>query len=389
MWAENTYIYLDHAATTSTRPEVVLEMQSFFNKSYGNPSSVMYKLGRQGRAAIENARDRVAHALNCERNEVCFTSGGTESNNWALRGITAAHGDGDKHIITSVVEHPAILSTCKMLESSGVKITYLPVNNEGVVAPKDVEQAINEHTILISIMTANNETGSIQPIYEIGQIAHNHGIYFHTDAVQAIGNVSIDVDRDNIDLLSLSAHKFGGPKGIGALFIRKSVNILPLLYGGGQEKGRRSGTENVIGIVGLGKAIDLARCEMDSKTKYLLDLKRYFIQKLQSSISDIVINGCPQKCLPGHVSIAFKGVDASLLGRILDINRICVSIGSACHSMNDQPSYVLKAMGLTDEMAKSTIRFSLGLDNTFGEIDHVTDLLVKEVAKARGSLYCK
>lgn len=367
-------IYLDHSATTRVRKDVLNEMLPYFYEEYGNPSS-LYGIGREAKKAIENARCKVATALNCDKDEVYFTSCGSESDNLAIKGIAYANCNRGNHIITSKIEHPAILNACKNLEKKGFRVTYLNCNENGFVDLKQLEQAITKETILISVMTANNEIGTIQNIKQIGEIAHKRNIIFHTDAVQAIGNMKIDVKNMNIDMLSLSAHKFYGPKGVGALYVKNGINFKRVQDGGHQERNKRSGTENVAGIVGLGKAIEVADNRIYEYNRYLLNLRNYFIEKVTRRIENVKINGDLNRRLPGHISISFKDKDSQEILLALDKRGICASGGSACSSGENTPSHVLLAIGLPREWLNGTIRLTLGEENTRNEIDYVVNSL--------------
>jgi len=378
----NRRIYLDHSATTYTKPEVLEEMLPVFNKYFGNPSSI-YSYGREARKLVDNARIRVAKALNALPEEIYFTSGGSEADNWALRGIAYANKERGNHIITSKIEHHAILHTCEQLEKEGFRVTYLPVDKYGMISLDDLKNAITDETILISIMYANNEIGTIQPIEEIGKIAKERKIYFHTDAVQAIGNIKIDVKVQNIDLLSLSAHKFYGPKGVGALYIRKGTRIANLIHGGGQERGRRAGTENVPGIVGLGKAIELATENIDSYNERLIKLRTKLINGIMERIPYTILNGHPEKRLPGNANFCFKYIEGESLLLNLDMKGIAASSGSACTSGSLDPSHVLLAIGLPHEIAHGSLRLTLGEENTEEDIDYVLEVLPEIVQRLR------
>ena len=367
-------IYLDNAATTKLSSEVLDSMMPYLTVGYGNPSSI-YSIGRESRKAIESAREQVAKALNCDTNEIYFTSGGSESDNWAIKGVAFANENKGKHIITTNIEHHAVLHTCKYLEKYGFEITYLPVKSNGIIDINDLKKAIRKDTILISIMYANNEIGSIQPIKEIGEIAKENNIYFHTDAVQAIGNIPINLKELNIDLLSLSAHKFHGPKGVGVLYIKKGVNISNMIHGGGQEKNMRAGTENVAGIVGLGKAIELATIDIEKKSKYLITLRERLIKGIMESIPDTILNGDPINRLPGNVNVCFKYIEGESILLMLDMKGICASSGSACTSGSLNPSHVLLAIGLPHEIAHGSLRLTLSEENTQEEIEYVLETL--------------
>lgn len=376
------YIYMDNSATTPVKKEVLDEMLPYFSEKYGNPSSI-YSLGGKSKNAVENARDKVAKVLGAKPNEIFFTAGGSESDNWAIKGIAYANKDKGNHIITTKIEHHGILHTCQYLERQGFKVTYLDVDEYGMVDLDELRESITDETILITIMFANNEIGTIQPIKEIGQIAKEKNIYFHTDAVQAIGHVKIDVDDLNIDLLSLSAHKFYGPKGIGALYIRQGVKIHSLIEGGAQERSRRAGTENVPGIVGLGKAIELAYENIDEHNEKLIKLRERLIKKVFENISHVRLNGHPEKRLPGNVSFCFEFIEGESLLLSLDMEGIAGSSGSACTSGSLDPSHVLLAIGLPHEIAHGSLRLSLGDFNTEEEVDYVVEKLVEIVQRLR------
>ena len=367
-------IYLDHGATTAVDERVLNKMIPYFNISYGNPSS-MYGIGRQNKMVIERARQDVAKVINCNPKEIYFTSCGSESDNLALKGIMYANKEKGKHIITSKVEHPAIMNTCATLKRQGFDITYLNVNKEGFVKLDELRNAIRNDTVLISIMFANNEIGTIQNIMEISKIAKKNNIIFHTDAVQAVGNIKIDVQKLGVDSLSMSAHKFYGPKGVGALYVRKDINIERIQDGGHQEKGMRSGTENVAGIVGLAEALKIAYKELDENNKKILENRNYFIEKIKENFKETTINGNLEHRLPGNINVTFKGKDSLEILLKLDEYGICASSGSACSTGEDKPSHVLTAIGLNPEEAFSTIRFSLGKENIKEDIDYVIKVL--------------
>ncbi|MDU1351045.1 IscS subfamily cysteine desulfurase [uncultured Clostridium sp.] len=362
-------IYLDHASTTYLKKEVFEEMKPYLLKKFVNASSI-YSLGLENREVIENARNKVAQALSCNNGEVFFTSGGSESNNTAIKGIAFANKDKGNHIITTSIEHPSVLNTCRYLEKHGFNITYLPVDKYGIVSLDYLRKSITCKTILISVMFANNEIGTLQPIEEIGKIAKENNIYFHTDAVQAIGNIPINLEKSHIDILSLSAHKFYGPKGIGALYIKKGTSIDPLIHGGSQENSMRAGTENLANIVGLGKAIELATSDINKYNKKLLYLRSKFIKDLLATIPNIKLNGHPKYRLPGNVNISFNNIDSEILKYFLDVENIYVSTTSACSEKNLNLSHVLKAIGLSDEEARSSLRFTLGESNTEEDINY-------------------
>lgn len=370
-------IYLDHGATTKVDERVLSKMLPYFSINYGNPSS-MYFLGRRNKRAIEEARNDVASNIGAKSKEIYFTSCGSESDNLALKGIAYANKHKGKHIITSKIEHPAILNTCDTLERQGFEVTYLNVDSNGFVKLDELENSIRADTILISIMFANNEIGTIEPIEEIGKIAKMHNIYFHTDAVQAIGNVKIDVKKMNIDLLSMSAHKFYGPKGVGALYVKEGVEFERIQDGGHQEKGKRSGTENVAGIVGLAEAIKYSYKEFEYNNKKILSLRNYFITKLKQINSNIKINGDLEKRLPGNINVTFPNLDGGQLLLKLDEYGICASAGSACSTGDSKPSHVLTSIGLSKEEAFGTLRFTLGKENTKQEIEFTIMLLEKK-----------
>jgi len=375
-------IYLDNAATTRVAPEVLQAMLPYFDEVYGNPSSI-HTPGRSAKEAICRAYEQVATAINASPEEIYFTSGGSESDNWAIKGIAFAYQNVGKHIITSSIEHHAILHTCEWLEQNGFHVTYLPVDKYGMVNPDDVERAIRRDTILISIMTANNEVGTIQKIEAIGKIAKEHGVLFHTDAVQAIGAIDVDVEKMGADLLSLSGHKFHAPKGIGALYIRDGITIDPLIHGGMQQGGLRAGTESAANIVGIGKAIELATKSMGTRVQHIRHMRDMLRKCIQERIPDARFNGHPDQRLPGNISITIPGVDGEMLLLSLDRRGIAVSAGSACMSGWSEPSHVLKALGLSDDDARGTIRMSLGYDITQEDVVYVADTLREEVCSLR------
>ena len=375
-------VYLDHASTTFTRPEVLEEMLPYFTKIYGNPSSV-HSFGREAKKGLDLARERTARALNADFGEIYFTAGGSESDNWALRGAALANRKKGNHIITTSVEHHAVLRTCEDLQRNGFDVTYLPVDREGLVTPEQVRDAITERTILISVMTANNEIGTIQPIREIGAIAREKGILFHTDAVQAIGSVPIDVKGMKIDMLSLSAHKFYGPKGVGALYIRKGVKVRQLISGGPQERDHRAGTENLPGIVGLGKAMETATRDIPGHNARLSAMRDRMIQQILTTVDYTRLNGHPTKRLPGNVNIGFGFTEGESLLLRLDQKGIAASSGSACSSGSLNPSHVLLAIGLPEEIARGSLRLTLGDENTEEEMDYVLDVLPRIVQSLR------
>jgi len=362
-------IYMDHAATTPVRPEVLEAMLPYFSAEFGNPSSV-YSWGRSARKALEVARDQVAALLGASPNEIVFTAGGSEGANLAIKGVAWADQNRGRHIITSAIEHHAVLDTVLWLETQGFEVTILPVDEYGLVSPAQVEAALRPDTILVSIMHANNEVGTIQPISEIGAIVRRHGARFHTDAVQTAGSLDLKVDALNVDLLSISAHKFYGPKGVGALYVRKGVRLSPHIHGGGQEKRRRSGTENVAGIVGLAKAFELAQAERETEVPRLTRLRDRLIEGLQR-IPNTRVNGSLDSRLPGNVNVCFEYIEGESLLLNLDLRGIAASSGSACTSGSLDPSHVLLAMGLSHEIAHGSLRLTLGRDNTEEDVDFV------------------
>lgn len=378
---EKKIVYMDHAATTYAAPEVVEAMLPYFSEKFGNPSSV-YGIGQENKAAVDEARAKVAAAINAEPNEIYFTAGGTESDNWALKGVAFANIRKGKHIITTAVEHHAILHAAEWLQSQGFEVTYLPVDQYGMVSPADVEKAIRPDTILISVMYANNEVGTIQPIAEIGAIARAHGIYFHTDAVQAVGHVPIDVKAEHIDMLSLSGHKFYGPKGIGVLYIRRGVRIQNLLHGGAQESRHRAGTENVAGIVGLGAAIERSVAAMPEESARLTAMRDHMIRELLK-IPASHLNGHPTQRLPNNVNITFEYIEGEGILLLLNMFGICASTGSACNSASLEPSHVLTAMGVPHEIAHGSVRLTLGERNTEEDVSYVLEKLPEVVRKLR------
>ena len=375
-------VYMDNAATTALRRDVLDAMMPYLTDIYGNPSSLHY-FGQEAHKAVENARHQVASALNAEDNEIVFTGCGTEADNMALKGIAEKYQSKGKHIITSSVEHHAILHTCEYLEKHGFEVTYLPVDEYGMVKAEQVRDAIRSDTILVSIMFANNEVGTIMPIKEIGAVCREKGVFFHTDAVQAGGHVAIDVKAMNIDLLSLSAHKLHGPKGVGALYIRKGIVIPSLLHGGAQERRRRAGTENVAGIVGLGKAIEIACSDIEGTSKRMCYLRDKLINGIEASIPEVKLNGHRTERLPGNVNFSIKYIEGESILLMLDINGIAASSGSACTSGSLDPSHVLLAMGMPHETAHGSLRLTLGDDTTEDDIDYVLEVLPEIVVKLR------
>ncbi|MDI3477978.1 MAG: cysteine desulfurase [Thermoanaerobacterium sp.] len=374
-------IYLDNAATTPLKPEVLDSMMPFFDNRFGNPSA-LYSYGQEAKKAIEEARDKVAVAIGASADEIFFTSGGTESDNWALIGAAYALKNKGNHIVTTSIEHHAVLHTCQYLKKQGFEITYLPVDEYGLVDPNDLKEAIKDNTILVSIMYANNEIGTIEPIEELADIAKDRGILFHTDAVQAVGNVPIDLKKLDVDMLSISAHKIYGPKGVGALYIKKGVRIDSLIHGGAQERNRRAGTENVAGIVGFGTAIELITKNIDEHIKKQTMLRDKLIDGILK-IPYTRLNGHPMKRLPGNVNVSFEFVDGESLILSLDMEGICVSSGSACTAGSIDPSHVLLAIGLPEEIAHGSLRLTIGEENTEEEIDTVINKLPKIVDRLR------
>jgi len=375
-------VYVDHSATTYVKPEVFEAMKPYFSEHFGNASSI-YSLGRDSKKAVEEAREKVAKAIGAQPREIYFTGSGSEADNWALKGIAAANKKKGNHIITSAIEHPAVLSTCAYLENEGFEVTYLPVDSDGLVSVEKVKNAIKDSTILISIMFANNEIGTIQPIQEIGAIAKERGILFHTDAVQAIGNIPIDVEEMNIDLLSLAGHKFYGPKGIGVLYIRKGVKISSFLHGGQQERGKRASTENVPSIVGIGKAIELATANIDEYDKKLINLREKTIEGLMAKVPYIKLNGHRTSRLPGNLNISFQFIEGESLLLMLDMKGIYGSSGSACSSGSLDPSHVLMAIGLSHEIAHGSLRLSFGDENTEEDVEYILEMIPTIVSKLR------
>ena len=375
-------IYLDNAATTRTAPEVVEAMMPYFTEYYGNASSV-YSLGQESKEAISKARAEIAQVLGAKENEIYFTAGGSEADNWALKAAAEAYGSKGKHIITTKIEHHAILHTCEYLEKQGYEVTYLDVDEFGEVKLSELKKAIRPDTILISIMFANNEIGTIQPIKEIGEIAHEHGILFHTDAVQAFGQVPINVDELHIDMLSSSGHKLHGPKGIGFLYIRKGVKIRSFVHGGAQERKRRAGTENVPGIVGYGKAASMAALSMEERTAKESELRDYLISRVMKEVPYTRLNGHPKKRLPNNANFSFQFVEGESLLIMLDMKGICGSSGSACTSGSLDPSHVLLAIGLPHEIAHGSLRLTLSEETTKEEIDYTVEAVKEIVQKLR------
>ena len=376
-------IYLDNAATTKTAPEVVEAMLPYFSEAYGNPSSI-YSLAGESRKAVDQARETIARALAARPEEIYFTAGGTESDNWALKATAEFYRKKGNHIITTKIEHHAVLHSCQWLEKQGFEVTYLNVDENGVVRLEELKAAIRPTTILISVMYANNEIGTIQPIREIGEIAHEHGILFHTDAVQAFGQLPIQVDDCHIDMLSASGHKLNGPKGIGFLYIRKGVKIRSFIHGGAQERKRRAGTENVPGIVGLGKAVERAVGTMEARTETEQRLRDYLIDRVLKEIPYARLNGHRSQRLPNNANFSFQFIEGESLLIMLDMEGICGSSGSACTSGSLDPSHVLLAIGLPHEIAHGSLRLTLNAEVTKEELDYMVDTLKRIVEKLRG-----
>ena len=375
-------VYLDYNATTPTHSEVVKTILPYYEEIFGNALSV-HQFGQQARKAIDEAREKVANFIGAKPEEIVFTSGGTEANNFAIKGIAYAREKRGRHIITSSIEHHAVLNPCKYLEKKGFKVTYLPVDGYGLIDPEDVKRAITRETILITIMHANNETGTIEPIAEMGKIAREKGIIFHTDAIQSVGKIPVDVNELNVDLLSLSGHKIYGPKGIGALFIRKGTKIEPLIHGGHHERNRRAGTENVPAIVGLGKAVEVVAQKMEEESQHLINLRNKLWKGIKEKIDYVKLNGHPDKRLPNTLNVSFKFVEGESMILNLDLKGIAVSTGSACTSGSLEPSHVLRAMKVEPAIAQGSIRFSLGKGNTEEDIEYVLEVLPEIVFRLR------
>lgn len=378
----DSLIYLDNAATTAVKPEVFEAMKPYFTEFYSNPSSV-YGFAQKNHTVVEDARETIADTLHAAPQEIFFTGGGSEGDNWALKGVALSYAQKGKHIITSKIEHHAVLHTCEFLEKMGYEVTYLDVDEDGLVSLEELENAIREDTILISIMAANNEIGTIEPIKEIGAIAHKHGVLFHTDAVQAYAHIPIDVEEANIDLLSASGHKFHGPKGVGFLYVRKGVRLENLIHGGSQERGRRAGTTNVAGIVGMATAASLAVKNMEENAKKETALRDHFLERVEKEIPYVKINGHRTKRLPNNANACFRFVEGESLLIMLDMKGICASSGSACTSGSLDPSHVLLAIGLPHEIAHGSLRITVSEDNTLEQIDYVVDNLKQIVDRLR------
>lgn len=375
-------VYMDYSATTYVKPEVLEEMMPYFTEKFGNPSS-FYGISRETKRAIDTAREKVAKGLNCLPDEVYFTGGGSEADNWAIKGIASAHKNKGNHIITTKIEHHAVLHTCQYLEKNGFEVTYLDVDSEGFINLDDLKNAITDKTILVSIMFANNEIGTIQPVKEIGEICKEKKVFFHTDAVQAVGNVPIDVKEMNIDMLSLAGHKIYGPKGIGVLYIKKGIKIDNLIHGGAQEKNRRAGTENIAGIVGLGKAMELATCNIEEHMEKMTALRDRLIYGLLK-IPYTNLNGPRgEKRLPGNVNVRFRFIEGESILLSLDFKGVCASSGSACTSGSLDPSHVLLAIGLPHELAHGSLRLTLGAGSTEEDVDYVLEVTPPIIERLR------
>ncbi|MGA2676962.1 MAG: cysteine desulfurase NifS [Methanobacterium sp.] len=383
-------MYMDHSATSPVDIEVFNAMKPYFVESYGN-ASTLYSLGREARRAMESSREKVASIIGANTDEIIFTSGGTESDNIAIKGTAYRFKRRGNHIITSNIEHPAVDETCKYLEKNGFEVTYLPVEKDGIVNSSDLEDAITDKTILITVMHANNEIGTIQPISEIGEIARENKIYFHTDAVQSVGKIPVNVEELNVDMLSLSAHKLYGPKGVGALYIKKGVRVEPIIHGGGHEKGIRPGTENVAGIVGLGKACEISENNLEEEAQYLTSMRDELIKRVLSEIDESYLNGHPTKRLPNNINFRFTGIEGESLVLHLDSKNIASSTGSACSSKKLEASHVLMALGLKEVQAHGSLRLTLGKENKVEDIDYVIESIKNAVDTLRkmSPLWCQ
>ncbi|MGP8023119.1 MAG: cysteine desulfurase NifS [Methanobacterium sp.] len=383
-------MYMDHSATSPVDIEVFNAMKPYFVESYGN-ASTLYSLGREARRAMESSREKVASIIGANTDEIIFTSGGTESDNIAIKGTAYRFKRRGNHIITSNIEHPAVDETCKYLEKNGFEVTYLPVEKDGIVNSSDLEDAITDKTILITVMHANNEIGTIQPISEIGEIARENKIYFHADAVQSVGKIPVNVEELNVDMLSLSAHKLYGPKGVGALYIKKGVRVEPIIHGGGHEKGIRPGTENVAGIVGLGKACEIAENNLEEEAQYLTSMRDELIKRVLSEIDESYLNGHPTKRLPNNINFRFTGIEGESLVLHLDSKNIASSTGSACSSKKLEASHVLMALGLKEVQAHGSLRLTLGKENKVEDIDYVIESIKNAVDTLRkmSPLWCQ
>jgi len=375
-------VYFDHSATTPVDPAVIEAMLPFLNEKFGNPSSI-HSFGREAKVALEEAREMIADFCHARAADIYFTSGGTESDNMAIKGVAYEYKNKGRHIITSKIEHHAVLHTCEFLEKEGFEVSYVAPDQYGMIHPEAVKELIRNDTILISIMHANNEVGTINPIEQIGAIAHERGILFHTDAVQTFGKIPIDLSKLPVDLMSMSGHKIYGPKGIGVLYVRKGVKLVPLSHGGGHERNRRPGTENMPGIVGLAKAVELRKARMQSDNEYVARLRDRFHELITTSIPRVILNGHPEKRLAGHLNLSFQGIEGEALLLSLDLKGVAASSGSACTSGSIDPSHVLTAMGIKPEVSRSSIRFTLGRDNTEEDVDYAASILPEIVQRLR------
>jgi cysteine desulfurase len=375
-------VYLDHNATTPVHPEVLEAMLPYYKEKFGNASSI-HVFGREAKVALEESREKVAELIHASSQEIYFTSGGTESDNLAVKGTAFANRKKGSHIITSKIEHHAVLESCKFLEKEGFEVTYLPVDKFGFVDPDDLKKTLKNDTILVSIMHANNEVGTIQPLEELCKITKEKGAYFHTDAVQSMGKIPVDVQKLNVDMLSMSAHKIHGPKGSGAIYIKKGTRIISWSHGGHHERSRRAGTENIPGIVGLAKAVEIAYRDMEEQSKHLKNLTETFYQKLTRTITDVVLHGHLEKRIPNTLNLSFKAVEGESIILSLDLKGVAVASGSACTSGTLEPSHVLSAMGIAPDIAQGAIRFSFGRDNTMEDVDYVVEILPEIVSRLR------
>lgn len=375
-------VYMDYAATTPMLPEVAAAMQPFFSQRFGNPSSI-HSMGQEGRDAVEAARGQVAVLIGCQPADVVFTGGGTEADNHAIKGVCLAGSERGNHIITTAIEHHAVIYACNFMKTLGFDVTILPVDRDGLVDPGDIKKAITGRTLLVSVMQANNEVGAIQPIAEISKITREAGVYFHVDAVQAMGHLPIDVDKLGVDLLSASAHKLYGPKGVGMLYIRPGTRILPLLHGGGQEEGRRAGTENVPGIAGFGKAVEIAARDMAKEADTLTVYRDKLIEGILAQVGDAYLNGHRQRRLPNNANFSFDFIEGESILMYLDSEGICASTGSACSSASSEPSHVLTSLGIPVERARGSVRLTMGRWTTEGDVDKVLEALPRIVGKLR------
>ena len=375
-------IYLDHNATTPVHPEVFEAMLPYYKDKFGNASSI-HSFGREAKVALEESREKVAKFINASPQEIYFTCGGTESDNLAIKGIAFANRKKGKHIITSKIEHHAVLESCKFLEKEGFEITYLPVDKYGFVDPDELKKAIRKDTVLVSIMHVNNEVGTIQPLEELCKITKEKGAYFHTDAVQSVGKMPVDVQKLNVDMLSMSGHKIYGPKGVGAIYIRKGTRITSWSHGGSHERSRRAGTENVPGIVGLAKTVEIAQRDMEQQSQQMKNLTEAFYQKVTHAIPDVILNGHLEKRIPNTLNLSFKAVEGESIILSLDLKGVAVASGSACTSGTLEPSHVLSAMGISPEIAQGAIRFSFGRENTMEDVEYIVGILPEIVSRLR------